>query len=96
MLVNRRTHTVKMGRMEEAVKLFKAEIERIDYPNNYRIYTSKFGAFHRLDLELECENEEEYNRLFNQWVSDPETQVFMKKWAELAVSQDTNEIWELR
>lgn len=95
MIVNRRTFTVKWGRMEEVVALIKAEIKRVDFPHAWRIYTPGIGAFSVLAIEGEYENLEEYERFWAEYSSSPEGVEANEKLATMLVEGGANEIWTL-
>ena len=95
MLVNRRSHNLKMGSMLEAVSLLKAEKERINHPHPSRIYLPKFGPFHVVTIEIEFESLEEYDKFWSEWFSSPEGIEFNEKFMEMTERGGTNEIWVL-
>ena len=99
MIVNRRTFTVKPGRMQEAVesvvKETAAEKERGGYSGTVRIYTSSIGQFDQLAVEWEYESLAEYEKAWAEWGARPTTAEFMEKWIELVKAGGINEIWDL-
>ncbi|MFC1997620.1 hypothetical protein ACFLXI_08465, partial [Chloroflexota bacterium] len=73
MIINRRTFNVKSGLMEEAVAAHKEAIESFPaYTGAYRIYTGSLLAFAPSDvlvIELEYDDFEAYQRLWNEWAA---------------------------
>jgi hypothetical protein len=99
MIVNRRTFSVKQGRMEEATELVAKEIAadkvRGGYSSATRVYTSSIGSFNQLSVEWEYESLAAYERMWDEWFARPTTPAFMEKWMDATTGEGTNEIWDL-
>jgi len=95
MIVNRRTFVVKRGCMQDLVAMVKAEQERLNVANAFRLYTPNIAPFDSVAAEWEFESLQEYDKFWADWRAGPETAEFMKKWYELTESGGVNEIWDL-
>ena len=95
MIVNRRTFTVKWGRVEEAVALAKTGGERVSPPHALRLYTNNIGPFSTIAIEVEFKNLEEYERWWAEWFASPENIALNGNLLALLEAGGTNEIWNL-
>ena len=93
MIVNRRTFVAKRGRLEEAVALVLAEMERTN--TTPRVYVSETGLFETIAVEWELEGLAEYEKGWAEYFASPEAAPFLEKWAEITETGGTNEIWRL-
>jgi hypothetical protein len=93
MIVNRRTFIVKKGKMDEVVAL----LVNIQPGTNYRsrIYSSMFGPFDTIAVEIEARDMDEYNRIFAQASSEPGWADFIARFDALTVPGGSNEMWVL-
>jgi len=93
MIVNRMTHVVKRGRMDEAVALIKELGEKRGEQG--RIFVCQYGATNRLAIELEAESLAELEKGWTEWLASPEAAPFYEKWYDLTETDVTNEIWRV-
>jgi hypothetical protein len=96
MIVERSTHNIKFGHMQETIELLKVEInatiERgISIP--YRIYVSRFGRFAQLVTEYEFEDLAAMEKFWTEW--RPKNPEFIDKWFGLMQGEGQREIWDL-
>ena len=95
MIVIRRTVEVKRGRVNEAAELWRALLERVQYPmHTVRITRCDIGRVNMLAIEHDYESLEEHKEFGDKYFPPPVKAVFMKKWVELATVR-TKEIWTL-
>jgi hypothetical protein len=92
MLVNRMIWTIKNGRMDEAVAIFKAEKERLAGRVPVRIYTPGIGAFNMLSVEHEFADLQAYTRFWQEWTGSPHYAETMTKFNDLALPDGRSEI----
>jgi hypothetical protein len=84
MIVERWTHTVKAGRIEEAIELLRSH----NWRRPYRLFRSKVGVMRQLITEAEFESMAEIEQSWNEIESAPEFESFIQKWAPLIVSTE--------
>jgi hypothetical protein len=92
-IVNRRTFIVKKGKMDELVALLVNSQPESNYRS--RIYSSMFGPFDTVAVEIEAKDMDEYNRKFAEASSDPGWAEFVVKFDELTIPGGSNEMWVL-
>ena len=95
MIVSRWTHTVKLGRMEEAVALHLAIKEKAGHPLPFRIYWSDIGRFSVMAVEMEYESLAEYETFWAEWAARPDWGADVAKLFDLLEPGSTQEIWNL-
>ena len=97
MLVNRITHIVKRGCMEEALALLKAEGDRYTRPRNYnhRLYRPHIGHSDVLAFEIEFESMEDHKKFWDEYSARSETTEVTEKYNKLVEPGTTTEIWTL-
>ena len=95
MIVGRLTFNIKPGRMDEALALFKAEVERYPGPGATRVYGPSTSPFDVLAIENEFESYAQLEAFFAERSADPGTADFYKQWGELRAGGGTSEVWTL-
>jgi hypothetical protein len=95
MVVSRITVNIKPGRLEEAVAVLRAEVERAQSPGATRIYWGGVAPLDVVAIESEYESEAQYETWSAEHWADPGTAVFMKHWNELRAGGGTNQLWTL-
>jgi hypothetical protein len=99
MIVRRRVIHVKQGCEEALVKLLKEEIERDDdeatFANSYRIYTPNISTFGVVVLEMEFENLQKMEALWDAWEASAAYSEFSDKVRELTELGGSGEVWKL-
>ena len=93
MIVQRVTHKVKQGCMEELVALGNSFIESTG--RTVRRYTPNVGRFDTLVGDHEFEGLAEMEKFWAEWHARPDTPAFMEKWFALTETGGTTEIWNL-
>ena len=91
MIVNRRTFVIKPGCMQEAINLFTT----LRGTDTFRIYVPEVSRFDILSIEIECKDLAEYEKMWDEWFSKPESKQFNEKLYTVLANGSTNEIWEL-
>ena len=84
MIVERWTHTVKPGRVEDAIELLRSH----DWRRPYRLFRSKVGVMRQLISEAEFESMAEIEQSWNEIESTSEYAAFLEKWSSLLVSSE--------
>jgi hypothetical protein len=96
MIVQRVTHHIKPGRMDEAAELLMAEKAKLGHLLTAgRVYTPNIAAINVLVNDLVFEGFAELHKFWEDWGSRPETAEFWEKWNDLTDVGGTNEIWNL-
>lgn len=99
MYINRRTFSVKMGCMDSAVELLKAEeanVQPMVESLQPVLMTSIFGTFDKLVWEGRFESMADYEKFWADWVELPTSQKFFETWVTLTEPGGLNELWEVR
>ena len=91
-VVNRRTFIAKRGCYEEVVSMLKGE-EGGDIVS--RVYSSHYGPFDTVALEVEFESVEAMERGWAAWYTSPGGEQFMKRWLQITEAGGANEVWIL-
>jgi len=86
MIVERWTHTIKAGRVEEAIELLKS----YNWGRPYKLFRSKVGVLRQLITEVEFESMAEIEQVWNKIESTSEYSAFLEKWANVVVSSERN------
>ena len=92
MIVNRRTYTLKIGRWNEAVALWKEMMEVSPPPHPWRMYAPILGHFDTLIIEFEYESVEECQRLMREALAKPGFAALVNKWWDTKLPSGTTEI----
>ena len=96
MIVQRDTVYVKVGCMDQAIELIKAEMSKREGPPKWRILTPQFGV--RTDMivvEWEFESLAKLEEFWAVWLAKPETAEFWKRYNQLVETGGHNETWNL-
>ncbi|MFN8491777.1 MAG: hypothetical protein U0350_29525 [Caldilineaceae bacterium] len=97
MFVDRRTFTVKAGRMEEALALSNAEHvrsrQRHGVTGTFRSLVGLVADFDTLVFESEWNSLAEWEKFWQDWGASPEAAAFLQKWGEVAESGTTHQLW---
>ena len=89
--IERRTFTIERGRLDEAIQLVKAEVERIHNTNAY-LFTAVYGSFDALILDTRDNDAKAIEKWWDEWGATPEAAAFQDKWAPLVVT-GKRELW---
>jgi hypothetical protein len=95
MIVNRRTFSVKQGKIEELVSVLIDGGDVLSDTPNYRILVSSIGAFDRVSLELEFESLAQYESWWDAWNASPNSEAVMERFLPCVDPGGVNEIWEI-
>ena len=91
-IVNRRTFIAGRGHVQEVVDMLKGEA---NYRFPYRIYSSHYGAFDRVVLEIQFEDVAQMEAGWAEWYASDASKEFTTRWVEITESGGTNEVWIL-
>jgi hypothetical protein len=95
MIVNRRTHTIKRGRMEEAKALMKEAMQWWPAGTGaVRWYAINFGPWNQLALEVEFQSLDDCERAWAAWGARTPPD-WWKRVFDLLETGGGNEIWTL-
>ena len=92
-IVNRRTFTVLHGKSQEAIDLLRREAQDSRY--RYRIYSSLYGRFDEVVLEVEFESTAQMEAAWAEWGAQPTVQEFSVRWDAATEAHGRNEVWVL-
>lgn len=92
-IVNRRTFVAARGKNQEALDLLCAGAK--DSTLRYRIYTSHYGRFDEIALEIEFESMAHAEQVWAEFDAQPGTADFLARWTAVTEPGGSNELWVL-
>jgi hypothetical protein len=95
MLAYRTTWLVKERRMQEALEVLSAEIERVRTGGHVvRVYTPSISP-NVLVFEMDSETEEAHDTFWAEYNQDPQAAAFWQKWHEVTERSLGSDRWKL-
>lgn len=91
-IVNRRTFIAGRGHAREVVDMIKGEAK---YRFPYRIYSSHYGPFDQVVLEIEFKDVAQMEAEWAVWYASDASKEFTARWVEITEPGGTNEVWIL-
>jgi hypothetical protein len=94
MIINRRIFKIKIGCMDQAIELIKAEIAATRVKGT--VYTSDLGPSDLLNMDIEFEGLGKYDEFWTGWGQSARAEDFFKVWNHLVENHIANEIWQVQ
>ena len=95
MIINRRTFSVKVGKMDEIVAVLSSGGDIVSDRPAGRILVSSIGTFDRVSLELEFESLAHYETWWQTWNESSASEDVMQRFNACIDPCGVNEIWEV-
>ncbi len=99
MFIDRRVFKIKVGRMQEALALAKAEHVRIHQTysdlGTFRYLVGLVADFDTLVFESEWKSLADWERYWQKWGADPESMAFLQKIGATLESGGGNQLWSV-
>jgi hypothetical protein len=96
MVVQRATYNIKPGRMEDALALAKAEIDKGGMESRaVRLYSPNVAPLDVLAVEWEWDSLAQREQEWAKWLATDAAAAFAPKWADVIAGGGTEEIWNL-
>jgi hypothetical protein len=92
-VINRRTFMAEQGKLEGALAILREGTKGSQY--KYRIYSSYYGTFDTLALEIEFESVAQMEAAWAEINARPEMADLMAKWYTATQAGGANEVWML-
>ncbi len=94
MLLNRRIFKIKVGCMDTAADMAKAELEALGAQGT--VASSDFGENYVLSVDIQFENLTAYEKFWTDWFGSPRAEAFFETWNTLVERDGANELWVIR
>lgn len=92
-IINRRTFVAGRGKWLEAIELLSERAKDLGF--RYRIYSSHYGSFDAIALEVEFESIGQMEDAWSVFFSASGVGEFMAKWYAATTTGGANEVWLL-
>lgn len=97
MFIDRRVFKIKVGQMQAALALAKAERVRTHQQysdiGTFRYMVGLVGDFDTLVFESEWHSLADWERYWQEWGADPESAAFLQKIGTMMESGGKNQLW---
>ena len=90
--IERRTFTVKSGRLDDAIRLIKAEVERPPQTTGAYVFTAVYGSFDTLVMDMRADDPGAIEKSWAAWEATPDATAFLEKWSPLILT-GKRELW---